>query len=347
MLPTVKKKMIEFGSDFHQIDNLFFKKSNLPDLYKDPVFFATGRQSIISLIEHERWKRIWIPAYFCYEVVDSIKQTGIEIAFYNDYPLANDENTIQRINFKEGDVLLRVNYFGLRDFRSNKNISVPVIEDHSHDLLGHWALFSDAEWCIASLRKSLPLAEGGMLWSPKHLKLPIVYRSKENEVIAEKRWKAMGMKRDYLAGVMVEKEEFRKLYLETEELLDTLAPCTLSNYDMDYLGKLNINTWYSAKKKNWRLLRDVGGLNVLLPENDFCNVFSLIILLKNAEERNRVCHCLIKSNIYPAILWNLPEDANDEIKDFSKQMLSIHCDGRYNIKEIENMRSLIIEACQI
>lgn len=339
--------MIEFGSDYHQIEEFFSERATLPIIHKDSIFFATGRQPIISLIGQEGWKRIWIPAYFCYEVVDSIKQTGIEIAFYNDYPSANDVSAIQRINFKEGDVLLRINYFGLRDFRNNKNIKAPVIEDHSHDLLGHWALFSDADWCIASLRKSLPLAEGGMLWSPKHLKLPIVCRSKENEVIAEKRWKAMGMKRDYLAGAMVEKEQYRKLYLESEELLDTLAPCTLSNYDMDYLGKLDINAWYSAKKNNWRLLRDVGGLNVLLPENDFCNVFSLIILLKNTEERNRVHHCLIKSNIYPAILWNLPEDANDEIKDFSKQMLSIHCDGRYNLKEIEYMKSLIIDACQI
>ena len=74
----------------------------------------------LDLIEQEGWKRIWIPAYFCYEVVDSIKKTGVEIAFYNDYPSANDESAIQRINFKEGDVLLRVNFLDCETFATTR-----------------------------------------------------------------------------------------------------------------------------------------------------------------------------------------------------------------------------------
>lgn len=62
-----------------------------------------------------------------------------------------------------------MNYFGLRTSRSNQSLPIPVIEDHSHDLLGRWPLYSDADWCIASIRKTLPTIEGGMVWSPKNI----------------------------------------------------------------------------------------------------------------------------------------------------------------------------------
>ena len=160
--------MKEFGSDFHLIDSFLSKRAHLTDVYREVVLMADGRQCIVTLIQQYGWKRMWMPEYFCYEVIATIaKQTGIEIVYYLDLPKGNDGMMVEALPYQNGDVLFRVNYFGMRDFRSNKNIPIPVIEDHSHDLLGHWALYSDADWCIASLRKTLPLPEGGMMWSPK------------------------------------------------------------------------------------------------------------------------------------------------------------------------------------
>ena len=106
------------------------------------------------------WKRLFVPEYFCYKVIGAIRTTGIELVFYPDYPLADDETIINhRSNFVEGDVILRMNYFGLRSRRDNSNLNVTVIEDHSHDLFSEWALNSNADWCIASLRKSLPIPD--------------------------------------------------------------------------------------------------------------------------------------------------------------------------------------------
>ena len=120
--------------------------------------YATGRHALCDLLLlHPMWKRIWVPEYFCYDVIEAIEKTGLSVAFYNDNPISKDDKNILQINqsFKSGDVLLRMNYFGLRGFRSNKHISIPVIEDHSHDLLGEWALKSDADWCVASLRRNV------------------------------------------------------------------------------------------------------------------------------------------------------------------------------------------------
>ena len=328
--------MKEFGSDFHCIEHFFSQRASLGRLYPEAQYLANGRQCIELLILENHWERIWMPAYFCYEVIESIKKTGIEIVFYDDYPLADDKGIVSQIEFKEGDVLFRVNFFGLRDFRSNKHIPVPVIEDHTHDLLGHWALYSDADWCIASLRKSLPVAEGGMLWSPKGKKLPECCQTTENQLLADERWKAMEWKKDYLDGKEVCKETFRAIYLSTEEQLESIDYSRIDERGMKYVQQLDINAWSNAKRKNWKKLHMAlsNKVDMLAPVDESCTSFSLVLKLKSKEERDRIRMSMIENRIYPAILWNVPEFQSDNVVDFSQTMISVHCDGRYSQDDI-------------
>ena len=176
--------MIEFGSDFHYIDSYNSGRAHLAGVCRGATLLADGRQCIVALIRQYGWKRIWMPDYFCYEVIETIKlQTGLTVVFYEDTPL--QEGQVDNLPFKEGDVLLRMNFFGIRDKRSNANIPCPVIEDHTHEHIDHWSLYIDADWCISSVRKILPLPEGGMMWSPKEHKLEVEIKpSEENEKIA-------------------------------------------------------------------------------------------------------------------------------------------------------------------
>lgn len=338
--------MMEYGSDFHSMDNFFSERFSLTRIYPNSLFLANGRQCLEILIKKYAWKRIWIPAYFCYEVMNSIRNTGIKILLYADYPSAYDVSLIEYIDFQEGDVLFRVNYFGLRNYRSNKNIPVPVIEDHTHDVLGCWALHSDADWCIASLRKTYPIASGGMLWSPKGHVLPFCEYTEDNHHMAEIRWKAMDMKRDYLMGGITKKNEFRKLFVETEELMESLPLSLMDNRALKFVGSWDINAWYNLKRQNWNLLKKRLPLNIhyLIPENESCTPFSLVLLLDNRTERDKFRLKLIENHVYPAVLWSVPEDSMEDISNFSRRMISIHCDGRYNECEMIQLGE-IIKAC--
>lgn len=337
--------MIEFGSDFHFIDNYNSGRAHLTDVFRDATLLADGRQCIVVLIRQYGWKRIWMPDYFCYEVIDTIKeQTGIEVMFYEDSPL--HEGLVENLPFEEGDVLLRMNYFGLRGKRSNKSISCPVIEDHTHDPFGHWVLYSDADWCISSIRKILPLPEGGMMWSPKGHKLTIeVQPSDENEQIASNRWEGMDLKTAYLKGENVGKDEFRKRYTETEKWFEHAEPSLIDDRSRDVLSKqLDIILWNDAKHRNWKLLNSLVRIDfcrVLKPEDDSCTMFSLTLLLKSKAERDAFRKRLIDACVYPAILWAVPEGASDNSKDFSERMLSVHCDGRYSEEDIRELAEII------
>ncbi len=337
--------MREFGSNFQPVKTFDSKRAHLTDVFRDAYLLANGRQCIVALIKQYGWKRIWMPEYFSVNLIKSIQdRTGIDVVFYQDSPAK--EGAIDTLNFTEGDVLFRMNYFGLRDIRKNKNISVPVIEDHSHDPFGHWALYSDADWCVSSIRKFLPLPEGGMMWSPKGHKLTIdIGQTEANESIAKARWEGMEKKARYLDGEDVKKDEYRGIFDETEEQLIASELSLIDERSRQFVTEqLDINLWLGAKRKNWKLLKSLirdERCKVLEPEDDSCNMFSLILLYESKNLRDKIRKYLINKDVYPTVLWELSEDCSVEAKDFSERMLSIHCDGRYSEDEVKCLAEII------
>lgn len=342
--------MIEFGSDFHYIKSTVQPKQTFYDVFPSAILCADGRQAMIHLYKSQGWKRLWIPAYFCYDVIQTWKAAGLDLHFYNDVPTCQDDGrTLEGIQqkgwFRPNDAVLRVNYYGLRSYRPVGNLSVAaVVEDHTHDLLGGWARNSDADWCIASLRKTLPIPEGGIIWSPRGLKLPDNPKiNEENEQVASLRWAAMKNKTGYLAGNDVEKEAFRTDFIHTEAYFDHAPVSSLDGASRTYLQTFDIKAWYDSKRANWNLLKDVReiGARLCYPEDSACYPFACVLSFSTESERNRVRRSLISRHIYPALLWNIPVPADEAISTFSRTMLSIHCDGRYTSVDMEQMKQII------
>lgn len=344
--------MKEFGSDFHYVEPAGGHGNALYDVYPRANYYADGRQALIHLYRSEGWKRLWVPEYFCYDVIASLKEAGLELRFYADYPgFREDGKTLEAIQrkgyFKPGDALLRVNFLGTRSYRGVEKLNIPVVEDHTHDLIGDWALRSSSDWCIASLRKSLPIPEGGILWSPLGLKLPEDPAvSEENEKIAATRWDAMKLKARYLAGENVGKTVFRAGFVDTEEYFDRAEVCALDKESQKFLETFDVREWYNNKRENWELLCDIKGegMRVLRPENMGCYLFSLILVFLSGYDRDKVRKALIEKQIYPAILWHIPHcPADGELFQFSNGMLSIHCDARYTKEDILQMKSTLVK----
>jgi hypothetical protein len=331
----------EFGSDFHFCAEFNLDVENEYSNY-NACFFANGRQSLQVLINNNNWRIIWVPEYFCYEIVDAIKETGITVKFYPDAPTLDDNTIISEIPFAVSDVLLRMNFFGLRSWRDNSKIPVPVIEDHSHDLQGDWARKSNADWVIASLRKTLPLPEGGILWSPKHNKLPDKLNSTlENDLLSYKRLSAMLMKSLYLAGSPISKSMFRQIYIETEEAFSNIEKSSISDTSFSMLKQFNLEDWYKNKNQNWTLLSTISNdnISILVPEDlNECNPFSLILQFKDITKRELFRKKLIQNEIYPAVLWSLPSTQNKNVLDISETLISIHSDARYELSEIKFLK---------
>ena len=339
--------MKEFGSDFHLVEDCGGGRSFL-DLCPKAELYANGRQALEVVLRSGGYKRVWMPDYFCYEVAGHVEGLGVDVVFYPDCPLrTDDDEVVGNLEFREGDILLRVNYFGWRGWRDSARIPVPVIEDHSHDLLGEWAMDSNADWCVASLRKTLPLPEGGVLWSPRGHALRRFDSTEENEACVRDRLEGMRLKRDYLRGVKVGKDRFLSLFADTEERLGNLALSGLSHESLRILRGLNAVEWYGRKKRNWEWFVNHGDV----PEVTFGawsegtgTPFSLVLELESQEMRDKVRERLIRERVYPAVLWRLPDTASVEARLFSGRMLSIHCDGRYTLDDMRELSLILNKA---
>lgn len=333
---------MEFGSDFHKCNYPIGK--SLLHIYHTCNLYIDGRQALIDIAINNKWNILWIPSYYCYEFIEAISPYS-NIQIYDYTPFEDISLAIKRINCDSNDAIIIPNFYGISTPLSQ--IDYPqciVIEDHSHDLISDWARNSKADWCFASLRKTLPIADGGILWSPRGHNLPRQPIHTINaERLADRRYLAMSLKAQYLNGNSIDKEFFRSIYIETENSLNDLPISSISKESYKIISTIDIVEWYHRKKVNWEYINGnmISNDKIKILSSSFANLksypFSVILKCSTEDVRDSFKAELIKNNIYPAILWNIPDTQNIHSKQFSSTMLSLHCDARYTIEDIKGM----------
>ena len=151
------------------------------------AYFSTGRDALCALLADicarpaadcvlPVPRRLWLPGYYCPDVVGTLLPLALAVPLeLRTYPAPPPGlPDLARIPLAPGDLLLLVNLFGLHGASTTPRLppGVVLIEDHTHDPLSRWARTSTADWCFASLRKTLPLPDGGVVWSPGGRALP-------------------------------------------------------------------------------------------------------------------------------------------------------------------------------
>lgn len=342
----------EFGSDYHLI-----RHESVPNMIEFPsnsIFLGSGREALLLLLEEKtlnrKWRRIFVPEYYCEDVLKAIANIDIEKVFYAENPKM-EFTKFSELKFEDGDVFLKVNYFGITD--GINDIKVEVIEDLSHAFFYDGSIQSSADWCFASIRKYLPVPDGGILWSPKNHVLYVtdIKTTIEHRSNISKRYQAMKLKKRYLDDeVKVNKDEYRKLFMESEKEIGKGQISAISEISTEIINGIDKKFLFD-RKKNYEALYgkivktglETVGSNKVLRENVI--PFSFIILFKNNREREYLRLKLIQNNIYPSVLWPIKNEASEESRSFSKNMLSIHCDGRYNEDDMCFIGEKIIEGC--
>src|SRR5438876_1409649 len=126
------------------------------------VFFALARYVVPGLLRvNSRTRRLWIPDYFCPDVIQHWSAL-IETVPYRDDPRWPEPNW-KSLQPDKRDLVVAVNYFGVRTkepwehWRSRHDCI--LLEDHSHDPVSSWALTSTADYAFSSLRKSMPITD--------------------------------------------------------------------------------------------------------------------------------------------------------------------------------------------
>lgn len=344
----------EHGSELHRLEG-----GPEPATQHAPwvsgLLLGSGRDALRAVVRHGRaargWRRLWIPAYLCQEVVGAIADEGLPLAVYADLPA----EPLVLPKALPGDVVLVVNTFGLRTGPSPQvPVGVELLEDHTHDPWSEWAFQSQAAFAVASLRKTLPVPEGGVLWSPSGQGLPVAPEvSAVRARAARAKREAMDLKARFLAGAAVDKEEFRQLAIAGEAKIAEGEVSAMTAETRALLPTFPWSAWRERRRRNFRWLAERlarhAWLRVLRPLSEECVPFSVVIVVDTAELRERVRAKLIERRVYPAVLWPLEASVlpvPPEAIDLSRRVLSLHCDMRYGEEDLRRVAAIVEEAGQ-
>ncbi len=341
----------EIGSEFHWSEDWISSTEQshwFPEYYQ---LFATGTAALMELAKvlnphkHNRL-RIHLPSFYCMEVPLNL-QTAYQILWYRDLPTVASPD-FNSLNPLPGDIVLAVNLFGIKKGDIWKNWAaqhqeIIFVEDHSHDPFSPWARHSQADYAIAALHKTLPIPDGGMIWSPKKLPLPVA--PKTDGVGAYKRLTAMLIKHFYLQGKSLPKQAYRQLELESLDILWDEKHISASIFTTQILKYLDIGKFRQKRAANIRhfLKQNINNYAdkwIPLFQNwqEEAVPFNNIILCENQELRNQLQQHLIQENIFAAVHWPHLKNmtSSDPLAiDISNRILTIPSDQRYSPLDME------------
>jgi hypothetical protein len=332
---------------YKKSDSFILSASKTDFIPKNKILFYTGRQAIKyiidSIINKHQVDTIWLPEYFCKHVTKWLKNIYPNIKNYNVNPSDPDFIINAKIFASNNDIVLVNNFWGISNCYINKsNIKLFIIEDHSHGWLSKSCMESTADFCIASLRKSIPTPLGGIAWKPNGEminKVDIMVSFEPYKSAWDKTLKAMKLKKTYeddSSKINQLKEKSLSLVNEAENILHNNFNLTsLNKNHKNYITNyLNIN-FIDYKSKNLNILK-----TNLKPKNNINfigidkNTFGLILHLNNKELAEKMKAYLISNKIYPSLLWP------DNDKKFG-YYFNIHSDFRYNSNDMEYIAKML------
>ena len=333
----------EYGSDFHNFSDFTASNTSLFDDEKFSLFFS-GRVAIYNLlkfgIDKYQWKKVGFPSYYCHEVIDYCKNLDIEVVYYQHNPLSNSK--IIEWDDEEKNVFVSVDFFGVSKLDTRFLKKSIVIDDLTHNILGFTE--STADFCFASLRKQIPIAVGGFCLSKdKELSFEVGETELANETAIQKLI-GMYLKSLYLDGVLRQKEIFREVLSKAEKnLSSTRTNSKLPYFIRSLLFSLDVEHLVRVTRKNCHYLQSklasTESFEILRSKTG--NEQGLIMICKSMQVRDTIREHLINRQIYPAIIW--PEQTEPLDIALENTMLFVHCDFRYDTKDIEYISNTLNE----
>jgi hypothetical protein len=339
----------EVGSEFHWMGLPPEPLLPWPDA---ATWYLLGRHALVGLLRFLPLgsRRLWLPSYFCFDVAE-YWQSFIQVATYSDDPLraVPDWSTLCP---GPTDIVVAVNYFGVRSgdgwHKWREQTDCVLVEDHSHDPASPWARRSNADYAFASLRKTLPVPDGAILWSPRAFPLPEGGTS-ESAASAIKLG-AMIWKREYIEGSSTPdaKLKFRAWQQGGELEFNTSDVAFATAFSQQYLGVGVPVKWRRQRAANTRRL-----LSKLSRTTQFRPIFSdwpqdaapfgAVFEFDSKTKRDDARHKLQEHRVYCPVHWPPTASCDSAYVDLANRLLTIPSDQRYTVRDMDKIVSFVTD----
>lgn len=305
----------------------------------------SGRDTLKAIAREYESCVALLPALACDSMVHPFELYGHKIRYYK----LNEDYSIDLDSLNVGTdrtLFLYADYFGrpaiidekLQKMRETGNII--FIEDRTHNLLQERKYTFKPDYIIASLRKWLPVPDGGLLWG--EISKPFG----NDTAFSTTRLKAQCMRHEFLVcGDEKIKTQYRNIFSIVSKLMDEDEPSAMSAY-----------SYALAKDTDWDLVRKTRQQNaeililtlsaspyitLIQDKAGFSDLYVPFIVPKRDEVQKR----LSAKGIFNTIIWPLSDQQNEACKvaKFTvENMLAAPCDQRYTEEDMKTIGAEIV-----
>lgn len=321
----------------------------------DKKYFISGRTALDYVIKDirksNRVHSALLPSYCCHTMIEPFIKNGISVRFYDVFP---DQESGIRISIPElrEEIFYDMGYFGYKDLKGydrqyiRKNWRI-IIEDKTHSWLSS-DRFAVSDYRYISYRKWTGVDGGVALAEKRNGKFQIECQNKTNEEYYKLITSAVIMKEQYFAGIINQKDRYLSLFHQAEELLEKDYVGYRPSLDsLEKLLNLDIEFIKKKRKQNAEILIDglwgITEIKLLFPDIKEGDV-PLFVPILIGKERDALRRYLISHNVYCPVHWPVSEYHSGISKralEIYWQELSLVCDQRYEIEDMERIVKLI------
>jgi hypothetical protein len=300
-----------------------------PFLYPQALRFQSARAAFLALLRSGEPKRIWMPKYICDAMLAPLVKQGIECVFYS----INEQFDIAgEIDFRAGDWLFYVNYFGICTENVDRILTRydpdRVILDHAQ------AFYAQPRECLATIyspRKFFGIPDGGLLITDLPIKIP-------SEIDEGSVGRVMHLFKR-LAG---SPESGYADYKQAEQSLGECEPRQMSRLTKRLLAGVDVQWARMRRNENFSFLHGLlGGLNrisVPLEKIDGPLCYPFFTNSPGIKE------ALIAERVFVPTYWPDVKNrvsAGDVECNLVDNGIAIPCDQRYATSELELASKII------
>ena len=311
----------------------------------DTYYYASGRAALYQILKSlkHRVNKIWFPDWLCHTMVEAAQKAGFEYEFYelSDKFMATVE-ALDAKGFKDGCLVLLINYFGLQDLiptaKAIKEVypNAIVIED---DVQAYYSFAETtnpyADYSFTSLRKTFPSPDGGLVYTKQPMP-----RVTQPNTFAKYKIEA-GVMKYHRAENGIKDEDYLALFEKGSELIDENYESVMSR-DSEMLFAGTDLQWVKQKRQENAAylldgLKSLGVEPLIEVPKDKVPLFVPIYL----ENRNEIRKRMFQRMVFCPVHWPLEDLPLKKGAEMAQHELSLIVDQRYVKKDMDLIINII------
>ena len=296
------------------------------EYHEGAICLNAARSCLLYLVEARGIRRIWIPAFLCDSVPQSLKAEGVDVSTYE--VTASLRPDYDSIDLREGDYLYLVDYYGQLDEKdvlaARDACGGRLVLDEVQGFFRRPLPGIDTIYCC---RKFFGVPDGGYLYTDAHLKRKLPQARSSQHMV-------------HVLGRMDDGNVHYGEYSASEHLFGSEPVAAMSELTHNLLRAIDYQAVAEARLRNFSLVSErLDKRNELSPVAH-AGAYMYPFLTRDASPIRKAMQ---QRKVYVPTLWPGSASLEGMSGRLSRDILPLPIDQRYGADDMTYMCNLLLE----